>query len=658
MAELINPREYYFANLKDRTKENAEKYFEALANLVHTPIDENIETVNKIRKLQELLKNIKKKLNLLRFAMVMLIILTVALIGVGIGFIINYDINPTRNIIIGILMILAGFGVIVYIVMSLWQKILKLRNEKDKIQKEIDELIALAWKQMSELNKSYDDDMATDVFNMTIDKIISLDKKFDNSKFYQLKEEYGLYDNNDPDSSVCLIKSGQILGNPFLIYTDHNVRVWDETYTGSITIHWTTTIHTKDGTQTVHHSETLYAEVKAPAPHYSYSTHLIYGNDAAPNLSFSRTPSGLTGASEKELERAVNKKVKKLDKKSRKELVDDDPTTNYTRFSHDEFEALFGGTDRDHEVEFRLLFTPMAIQNELALIKNKEPYGDDFSIKKSKKLNVVTSYHSQSFRYDSNPSRFVDYSYKDAKQKFMEYCDYYFKGIYFDLAPLISIPLYQQTKPRSYIYNYKIKPNFNSYQHEMMANQFDYRDFAHSETTTDTILKTNFLSKDGEADKVSVKAYSYKGIRRTTHISKMGGDGRMHSIPVDWIEYIPLENIKEMELNSVNGSRREYNENTGKSDFSDFMSRFSSHPAFSYRGGIIATILNNEVVNESFNKVSNYFKGLYNNSSIVNNSNINNSVNNNVNTNVDNNTDNNTNTNTNNNINNNKGENN
>ena len=130
MAELINPREYYFANLKDRTKENAEKYFEALANLVHTPIDENIETVNKIRKLQELLKNIKKKLNLLRFAMVMLIILTVALIGVGIGFIINYDINPTRNIIIGILMILAGFGVIVYIVMSLWQKILKLRNEK------------------------------------------------------------------------------------------------------------------------------------------------------------------------------------------------------------------------------------------------------------------------------------------------------------------------------------------------------------------------------------------------------------------------------------------------------------------------------------------------------------------------------------------------
>ena len=48
------------------------------------------------------------------------------------------------------------------------------------------------------------------------------------------------------------------------------------------------------------------------------------------------------------------------------------------------------------------------------------------------------------------------------------------------------------------------------------------------------------------------------------------------------------------------------------------MSRFSSNPAFTYRGGIIATILNNEVVNESFNKVSNYFKGLYNNSSILN----------------------------------------
>lgn len=628
MAELINPREYYFSDLKDRTKENAKKYFEALAKLVNTPIDENIQTVKEIRKLQEELKNLKKKLGWLKFFRIMLILVIIGSVIGGVVLIFNSDVDPAKYITWGIILIVFAILVLFYVILSLSKKILELKSKKQELEAKINELIAIAWKQMEQLNASYDDDMATDVFNMTIDKIISLDKKFDNNKFYQLVDEYGMFNNNDKDSSVALIKSGQILGNPFLIYTTHDVRIVDTTYTGSITITWTTTVHTKDGSHTEYHSQTLTAEVTAPAPRYSYMTHLIYGNDAAPNLSFSRSPSGMSGKSEQEIKQTVNKKVKKLDKKSRKDLTDNDPTTNYTRFSHDEFEALFGGTDRDNEVEYRLLFTPIAIYNELDIIKNKEPYGDDFYLEKRKKLNMITSSHSQRFRYDSDPSRFVDYSYEDARDRFIDYCDYYFKGIYFDLAPLIAIPLYQQTKPRRYIYNLDSKPNFNSYQHEMIANTFNYSEFCHPETTTDTILKTSFSGKDGSADRVSVTAYSYKGVNRRTYIAKLGGDGRMHDVPVDWVEYFPLENEKPMELNSVNGSRREYNENRRSNDFSSFMSRFSSNPAFTYRGGIIATILNNEVVNESFNKVSNYFKGLYNNSSILNNSNINNSVSN------------------------------
>ena len=79
--------------------------------------------------------------------------------------------------------------------------------------------------------------------------------------------------------------------------------------------------------------------------------------------------------------------------------MDNDPTTNYQRFGNDEFEVLFGGTNRNNELEYRLLFTPLAQKNLLSIIKNPIPYGDDFSFIKDKMINVIRSNHSQTFDY-------------------------------------------------------------------------------------------------------------------------------------------------------------------------------------------------------------------------------------------------------------------
>lgn len=50
-----------------------------------------------------------------------------------------------------------------------------------------------------------------------------------------------------------------------------------------------------------------------------------------------------------------------------------------------EFDVLWGATDRDHEVEFRLLFTPLAKKQLLDLMKDKEiAYGDNFNFFKRK----------------------------------------------------------------------------------------------------------------------------------------------------------------------------------------------------------------------------------------------------------------------------------
>ena len=59
-------------------------------------------------------------------------------------------------------------------------------------------------------------------------------------------------------------------------------------------------------------------------------------------------------------------------------MTDDDPSTNFTEMGNAKFDALFGAVDRNNEVEFRVLFTPLAQKNMLDLLTDKNHYGDDF----------------------------------------------------------------------------------------------------------------------------------------------------------------------------------------------------------------------------------------------------------------------------------------
>ena len=98
----------------------------------------------------------------------------------------------------------------------------------------------------------------------------------------------------------------------------------------------------------------LRASITRDAPYYQYVTYIVYGNDAAPKLVFSRGPSKGANLEGKQLKKFVKKGANKLDEKQKRDLMDNDPTTNYTRLGNDEFEVLFGGTNRDNEVEYRM----------------------------------------------------------------------------------------------------------------------------------------------------------------------------------------------------------------------------------------------------------------------------------------------------------------
>src|SRR5690606_35199054 len=58
----------------------------------------------------------------------------------------------------------------------------------------------------------------------------------------------------------------------------------------------------------------------------------------------------------------------------------------------------------------------------------------------------------------------------------------------------------------------------------------------------------SIVKSSDHKDIVKVTAYGYKSIPRTEYVSKMGGDGRMHVIPIHWHEYIPVDQSTNVEI--------------------------------------------------------------------------------------------------------------
>ena len=148
---------------------------------------------------------------------------------------------------------------------------------------------------------------------------------------------------------------------------------------------------------------------------------------------------------------------------------------------------------------------------------------------------------------------------EDMEDFFLEYNSEWFKSFYFDLAPVLSIPLYQTHKSKEFIYKEDILANLSSYEYEVMANGFDPALLSHEDACTPNIYKTQFIKRKGNTDEFNVTAHAYRGERRVTYVTKWGGDGRTHVIPVHWIEYFPVEKDTVMSINKNNQTRFEYN---------------------------------------------------------------------------------------------------
>lgn len=403
---------------------------------------------------------------------------------------------------------------------------------------------AVAWSQMAPLNRLYDWDIVAKLMQKTVPRI-AFDAYFSNGRMQELRNSFGWSGQLGEDHSIVFSHSGVLNGNPFILARTLSHWMGSKTYHGSLQISWTEQHLNAQGkweTRTRH--ETLHASIERPFPEYENRTFIVYGNEAAPDLVFSRNPSTLSGLDDGLFDKwRKNRAIRKLEAKSR----DVGAGNTFTVMSNREFDALFAATDRNHEVQFRLLFTPLAQQEMLKLLKDDAiGFGDTFVFEKTGMINVVEAGHMRQTDIGGEPWKFHAYELAHARAFFNGYHNDFFKSFYFGIAPLLAIPLYQQHRPHADIYRdtYSHQPCF--WEHESIANYHGEAVFRHPECVTRSILKTAIHGEADGAQTVRVTASGFRSVKRVHYVSVHGGDGRSHRVPVHWDEYFDVENSADM----------------------------------------------------------------------------------------------------------------
>lgn len=555
---MLEPVKGYNEYYKEQFNKNAEMLFDKLLKESSVDVEENRKTVKQHKNLAEDIRKQNKSLSLYKFFRVLLIIVTIISC-----FVLFYGISIQDAVLISVPIVLSIVSLV--LIFALLNKKIKLLKQRiASLNVKAKEIYNLALSQTQPLNVLFDSEMTADLIRKTVPEIV-IDKRFDLRRFDYMNSKYGLAEEYNSDTSTLNVLSGEISNNPYIFERTLKHRIGSQTYTGMLTISWTTYHRdSKGNTVTRRHTQVLHAHVVKPKPFYDVLTTCVYGNDAAPDLSFSHTKSHAEKWNEKQLASKVKSRIKKIRQKTAKNVA-----SGFTEMGNEQFDALFGALDRDNEVQFRLLFTPLAQKNMLNIIKGGSPYGDDFDFYKRKSLNYVVSEHSQFWDMDTSAHKFATHDVDQCKNIFIKFNEEYFKSFYFDLAPLLSIPLYQQTKPSEYEYRSSYARNYTARETEILANRLG-KALMHPATRTNVIYKTQFIRKEKDVDVVDVFANSYKTIRRVDFIPVFGGDGRMHAVPVPWLQYIPLSKRTEIRIKSVDLTDNDFRKSNYASSLGDY----------------------------------------------------------------------------------------
>lgn len=507
MNEVIfSPYEDFKNKYRELHQKNTEDFFDELTEKSGINIEENRKTVEEYGIYRENVAKLKKKLNLLRFFRVLMII-TIILIPA--------------------------------VIWKMTPKIRALRTKIEEADNKADELLALAQNQMLPLNSLFTDRDSLTLSEKTI-PLLKFSDTYTAEAEENMRTNFDFEDVGANDESAIDVLSGEYNENPFLFENKLIHKMGTETYHGYRTVTWTETYRDSDGKMRRRtRSETLHASVVKPKPFYSTQVVLDYGSQSGDKLCFSRDASHLEKKSEKALSKHVKKGEKRLKKMADRAMKAGD---DFTGMSNSDFEVLFDALDRTDEVQFRMLFTPLAQTNMTDLILAKDGYGDDFDFFKYKRMNKIVTNHSAGRAVKLRADAYTSYSYDVARESFISKNTEFFRAVYFDFAPLWAIPAYQERPVSSLNPIPDYGERYAKKECEALINAADRSYFVHPSTKTEAILKPRYASGGDGGKKISVTAYSYNIEERVDIVMARCSNGKYYDVRVPWDEYIPLTN--------------------------------------------------------------------------------------------------------------------
>lgn len=502
---IYDPLKEYDETFRARHAEQTKQYLDALVRRAGLDIEQNRRTVADYHRLGTDLGKLRKRFLAWRILRVVMI-LTVILIPLVI-----FKVTPRIRV---------------------------MRANVADTDRRVNELYELAEQQTAPLNSLFSDRDALKLIEQTI-PLLSFAPNFSIEQETDMRRHFDRVSDASGECSAFDLLAGHYNGNPFLFQSRLFHYMGSEVYHGYKTIHWTETYcDSKGETHTRTCSETLHASVVKPKPFFDTEVFLDYGAQSGDDLSFSRDATHLEQKSERSIERYIKRGEKRIKKKTDRALR---KNGDFTGMSNSDFDVLFDALDRTNEVQFRALFTPLAQTNMVSLIRSRIGYGDDFHFIKQNRMNRIISEHSQGRSLTIAPAAYRSYSYDIIEECFLGENENFFRAVYFDLAPLLAIPSYQERPSRS-LQSVSDRPQaYTREEYEVLSNRVRREYTVHPRTKTEAILKPTFVKTKNGIDEIDLTAYSYDILPRVDFIPVHGGDGYWHDVPVPWEEYIPLK---------------------------------------------------------------------------------------------------------------------
>jgi hypothetical protein len=276
-----------------------------------------------------------------------------------------------------------------------------------------------------------------------------------------------------------------------------------------------------------------------PAPMYWNETKLFFKSNAANDLTFENISQFKN-----------EKKAEKYFEKNKDMEPMDNP----------EFDKLFP-CNRDNETQFRTLFSPLAQEEMIKLMKVK----NDYAFNKHKTLNIISSPSFEQIDMNYNFDRYLPlFDYEVIKEDFYTFNKNFFSDIYFMFAPILTIPLYQQYEYHQPPFEKKLVKLMSYMETESATNaSFNQEVFAHPDSKTPSILKTKRVFENSLYEINQVIAHGYNTRTRTVVKVVMHPQAGPTSVPITVIDYLPVQQSKYVVNSYIPKVNRDVSLNTG-----------------------------------------------------------------------------------------------